>query len=498
MRSGKIRCLVGFVSVVMLCVCVLFPGFAEDANNYSYTYNYDYWKNLRESPDVYRVKAVLDTNSLKLDKALNNPQGLFVIGNDIYLCDTGNKRVIQIHCDGEEYTVTRIIDTINGAEPATFAQPTDIFVDKEGTMYVCDPANGRIVKMDKDCNYIMSFVRPSDETFDPSFAFLPSKAVVDASGRVYAICTNVNKGFVKYEADGFFTGFFGAMEAKYEWSDYIWKMLSTKEQRAQMVAFVPTEYENVCIDSKGFLYATIASFVNHNVAATKPIRRINSIGKDILIRNSANGTIPQGDLEWGEVTGAYSGASRFTDVTVLHNGIYVGLDRTRGRLFGYDSQGNLLWAFAGIGPSNGYFDKPVALEHMGYDLMVLDTKGTNVTIFSPTEYGALIYQATEEYLRGAYDDSAASWEKVLTYNGNYDMAYVGIGRAQLRNDQYEEAMKNFQIARDTENYGEAFQLYRKEVIEDNVGWVVAIIVIAIIVPKIIKRIKKIRAEVNAS
>jgi len=59
-------------------------------------------------------------------------------------------------------------------------------------------------------------------------------------------------------------------------------------------------------------------------------------------------------------------------------------------------------------------------------------------------------------------------------------------------------MKNFQIARDAENYAEAFQLYRKEVIEDNVGWMFAVVAIALIVPRIIKRIKKIRAEVNAS
>ena len=72
-------------------------------------------------------------------------------------------------------------------------------------------------------------------------AFLPDKLVVDAAGRVYVLATNVNKGLVKYEADGTFTGFIGANQAKYDLWDYIWKaFLSSREQRAQMASFVPT------------------------------------------------------------------------------------------------------------------------------------------------------------------------------------------------------------------------------------------------------------------
>lgn len=497
MRSRFNRSLItGFA--VILCICSLFPAYAEEANNYSYTYNYDYWETVRESPDVYRVEKVLNAANLGLVNDLKDAQSLFVAGNDLYLCDTGNNRILQIHREDNSYTVARIIDRVIGAVPETFNQPQDIFVDKEGTMYVCDQVNERIVKMDKDCNYLMSFVRPSDETFDAGLSFLPTRAVADASGRIYAICKNVNKGLVKFEADGSFTGFFGAMEAKYDWYDYIMKLISTKEQRAQMESFVPTEYENICIDSKGFLYTTIASFQDIDAKKTKPIRRINSIGRDILIRNSSNDTIPMGDLDWGENTPVISGASRMSDITALENGIYVALDRIRGRLFGYDSQGNLLWAFGGVNSASGYFRRALSVDHMGYDLYVLDNQANTVTVFTPTDYGKAIYQATEQYLRGEYDASAASWEKVLTYNGNYDLAYIGIGRAQLRNNQYEEAMKNFELSRDSDNYGEAFQLYRKEVIEDNIGWVVVILALLIVVPKIIKRIKKVIAEVKAS
>ena len=77
-------------------------------------------------------------------------------------------------------------------------------------MYICDKENNRILKIDKDLNYLMEFGKPTDATFDQSLSFLPDKLVVDGAGRVYCIADNVNKGIVKYENDGTFTGFYGA------------------------------------------------------------------------------------------------------------------------------------------------------------------------------------------------------------------------------------------------------------------------------------------------
>ena len=48
-------------------------------------------------------------------------------------------------------------------------------------------------------------------------------------------------------------------------------MVATKEQRAQMELFVPTEYSNLCLDSEGFIYATISTFEG-DVVAAEPTR----------------------------------------------------------------------------------------------------------------------------------------------------------------------------------------------------------------------------------
>ena len=184
-----------------------------------------------------------------------------------------------------------------------------------------------------------------------------------------------------------------------------------------------------------------------------------------------------------------------TDITVLKNDIYVALDRTRGRLFGYDSQGILLWAFGTRGNVEGAFTSAISLEHMGYDLFVLDQVENSITVFTPTEYGQMIYDANEMYVIGEYDRSAEIWEDVMRMNANYPLAFRGIGRAILRQNDYEGAMRYFEMAHDRENYGRAFKLYRKEWVEKNILWVFLVIAVVIVVPLLIGRIKRSKWEV---
>lgn len=483
------------LALVLPCLSVV--GAAADGLDTCYTYTYDYWVDIRESPDAYRVRAVMNSSSLGLEVPIRNPKGLYVRGNNVYLCDTGNNRILEIAFAGGTYTLTRIIDRVYGADVETLNGPQDIFVDDIGQMYVCDTNNNRVVMMDRDQNFLMAYTKPTDETFDQSLSYLPAKLVVDVSGRVFALSTNVNKGLIKYEKDGTFTGFIGASKVKFNWVDYIWKLLSTKEQRSKQEAFVPTEYDNIAMDRKGFIFAVTSTFAEEELlnGDAKVIRRLNAIGDDILVRNDRY--YPSGDLDWTD-EGDVSGPSKMTDITVLDNDIYIALDRVRGRLFGYDTQGIMLWAFGGVGNSDGYFLNPVALDHMGTDLLVLDANECSVTVFTTTEYGALIYAANERYIKGDYDGSAELWREVLRLNGNYNLGFIGIGRSLLRQEKYAEAMEYFRYPRNFQNYSEAFRLYRKEWVEQNIGWIFGLLVALTVTPLVIGKVRKIKAEVSGS
>ena len=488
--------LMALLMILMLLAGMTSAFAADDGYPSSYTYNYDYWGDVRESPDAYRVDQVIHSSALGLEVAMKRPQSLFVQGQDLYVCDTGNNRILHLTRGGDGFHLVRIIDTIQGAEPATFNTPSDVFVDEEGNIYICDTNNQRVVMVDKDLNFLKAFTKPTDSTFDQSLNFLPNKLVVDTSGRVFCLATNVNKGLVKFESDTTFTGYVGANKVVYNFAEYIWKeFFTTKAQRAQQESFVPTEYCNVYMDEDSFIYATNISFEEGDLIWDKamPIRRLNGIGNDILIKNDRYP--PIGDLYWIEGS-VEQGPSKLIDITVMENDIYVAADRTRGRLFGYDSQGIMLWAFGSLGNTNNTFNSIISIEHMGRDLIVLDQTEADITVFTPTEYGNLIYDASADYLRGDYDGSAEKWEEVLRFNANYNLAFIGIGRSLMRQEKFKEAMDYFEMAHDRDNYGRAFRQYRKIWVEENIGWRALVLAVVMIVPLIIRTIKRTRMEVE--
>lgn len=462
-----------------------------------YTYNYDWWGDVQYSPDAYGVAGVFTAVELGLDSGLKAPENLFVHGSMIYICDTGNNRILELERTAtDKLKVSRIIESFRGGDGNnTFNTPTDVYVSDDGYIYICDKNNERILKLDMKLNYVMEFVKPEDATFDQSMAFYPNKLTVDSAGRVYCIAQNVNKGLIKYEADGTYSGFVGATKVTFDWTDYVWKRLSTQAQRAQMESFVPTEYDNLYMDQEGFIYVCTSNVSENDLRNKKadPIRRLNLMGNNILVQNGNYPVI--GDLYF-DAGGGYKGSSLFTDITAMDNDIYVALDKVRGRLFSYDSQGRLLYAFGGMGNMDGYFRRPVALDHMGRDLLVLDSLDCSLTLFVPTTFGELIYNAMDQFQAGQYDESGKTWEEVLSYNGNYDLAYIGIGRSLLRQERYEEAMEYFDLKWDQKNYSQAFRQYRKEWVEEHILILIIVFFLVLCVPLAIGKIKKIRLEID--
>ena len=264
-----------------------------------------------------------------------------------------------------------------------------------------------------------------------------------------------------------------------------------------MVAFVPTEYDNVYMDYEGFIYACTSSADEDSLRSedADAVRKLNLMGNDILVRN---GNLPiYGDRYWG-YGGGHDGPSQFTDVTTFDNDIYVCLDKNRGRLFGYDDQGRIVYIFGSNGNMEGYFNRAAALEHMDYDLLVLDSLDCSITLFVPTEFGSLIYQAIDEFDQGNYVKSGETWQKVMDIDGNYDLAYIGIGRSLLRQEKYHEAMKYFELKYDDENYSKAYKQYRKEWVEEHIVIIVIVILALFLIPLGIGKIRRLKYEIDTA
>jgi len=478
-----------FLFIVFL---VISPVFAEPTN---YTYNYDFWEEQVASPDAYRVSDYFLGTAFGIDH-FKEPQGLFIKDNRIYICDSGNNRILVIEArENDEHVLVRTVSSviIDGHE-SPLNYPMDIFECREGFIYIADTNNMRILKLDSGWNYVFSVTRPYDESLDDFVEFQPLKLVVDFANRIFVQVRNVNKGLMEFDSRGEFTGYMGANKVKFKFVDYVWKLVATQAQRERMMLFIPTEYNNLCLDASGFIYVTNsagpANVIEKNDDA---VRRLNAMGQDILIRNGYKP--PVGDLAFG-AAGGISGRSRFIDVVAFDNDSYACFDRTRGRIFMYDFQGNLLYAFGGLGNREGNFTMPVALDRMGDVLYALDSRTAALTRFELTSYGEKINKALDEYRLGRYESSAKVWEEVLKMNGNYDLAYIGIGRAALRQGEYKTAMKYYKLKHYRVGYSKAFQFYRKQVMEENLWKVLLILAIIIIVPVTVKYFIKLIKEIK--
>lgn len=489
----KIASVFALVLTASVLLCSASVGATSSDGNH-YTYIYDCWGYDRESPDAYSVTRTITGADFECGNFVE-PSGLYVIGNDMYVVDTGNSRIVQFTYENDVFTYKKEIkEFTNEGKADSLSKPEDIYVDQEGNAYIADTGNYRIVHLDSAGELVKIITRPEDETVDQSLDFLPQKLVVDSSKRIFAQVQNVNKGFMEFASDGSFTGFVGASKVTYNFLEYLWKMVASKEQRAQMTLFVPTEYSNLCLDSEGFIYATIkVPDEETNPLKAQPIRKLNAKGTDILVRNGY--MEPAGDL-WYTGHGEMSGPSRFVDIACLDNDVYYALDNTRGRVFAYDFQGNMLYAFGGHGYKAGYFINPCAIEDLGDTLVVLDSNLGSLTQFTLTEYGTYINEGLSQYKYGDYEGSAATWQKVLKLNGNYDLAYIGIGRAYLRQKKYTDAMEYFELKLDAKNYSKAYKLYRKQWFEDNILVIIVLIVAVVVFGYGYGFVKKARKEVE--
>lgn len=447
------------------------------------TYSYDWWGDDIKQPAAYTYSGALT------ETPLNGPKDMFVQDGKIYIADTGNSRIVILKEDG---TLDQIIDSFQNGGKDTFSGPQGLFVTPEGEIYVADSKNGRIIHLDSSGNFIREIKRPETDLISESQAYTPLKLVVDKSGRIYVIASGINMGLVEFDKNGVFQGFMGAAKVSVSTFEYIWKTyFSTDAQKERMELIVPTEYSNLYLDSENFIYATISNLSAEDLSAgADAIRRLNPTGTDILRRLGNNPII--GDLYSSSETTDWS---KFTDVCATDYGVYFILDSAGGKVFAYDADGNSLFAFGKIGNRQGMLLQPAAIgiREDQERLYLLDSQLNQILCFSITEYGRHLLNAIWKNSVGDSEGSYTEWQEVLRYNANSEFAYIGLGKAYLREGRYKDAMDYFKLGNSRKYYTRAFQFYRKELMQEYFGGAMGVILVlvgAFIVWQIVKKIRR--------
>lgn len=470
----KIKRSLVIIAVLVAMLCSI-P--CEAASFYSYIYD-------NESQAVAAPDAATPVRNVTGDElgvgAFNLPQDLFIYNNEMYIVDTGNNRIVISNMD---FTKARVISSFdNNGKKDTFNEPQGICVTDDA-IYIADTKNTRVVKLDHKGKLQVIIQDPTDETFADDFVFKPVKVAVDIYDRIFVVSQGYNLGLMQFNQDGTYLQSIGAPKVTLSIVEQVWRKFQTEAQRDRTMEVVPTEYSNISITEEGFIFVTSES-TDEEVDA---LRQLNAKGADIINRIGD----PSGDIIVGQGSASYKGASAIIDVAEVGNdGNIAILDRKRSRVFVYDDTCKLLYVFAGPGTYNGGLSVPAAMVYEENKFYIADRGKNTVSVFELTEYGKMFNDIATAKEDIDYETEERLWNEILSQNANCTLALSGLGNAAYKRQDYKEAMEYYKLAEDRTNYSKAYSFVRREWLENNIVFALAVVVVVVIIMIILSKLKK--------
>ncbi len=455
-----------FILSLFIIISQCVPVFAD--NTYSYNYNYGI-NGVVESPAGYKYVRTIDSSYFP-ELELGSVDDICIADGKIYIADATNARINVL--DLEDYSFVTSIKLIRNTEgkivvdektgqQLMLQKPEGVFASEDfNEIYIADSTGERIVVLD-DKTYTLKRVISRPDNMTGVTNFKPSKIAVDRAGRIYFIVQGSYEGIVELNPSGEFSRYYGVNKPKVSPVEYFWKSIASDEQKEKMAKSFAPSFSNLDIDKDGFVYATTFDSASQNM-----IFRFNAKGENVIREKGETRLI--GDRTRFFVNSSKSSA--FTDIAVKDFGTYAVVDKTYGRVFLYNFEGQLMSIFSKLGNMKGDLRSPSSLEFNGTDIFIGDSSLRAVHVYTPTDFGEALLTAEQYYSEGEWDKTAENLEQVIKYNANYYNAYSGIGRTYLLEQDYETAMYYFEIAEDTINYSEAFYGYRGEFIKEHFIW----------------------------
>ena len=450
----------------------------------TYTYSIDGFALM--SPDAYTPDRQIDSAYMGVEPAIDDPRDLVVDqNNNIYIADAANNRIVVLD---RYYKLKFYINSfVNGnGVPDSLKNPSGVFVTDD-KIYVADTDNNRIVMFELDGTFYKVIEEPDSDVFPEGSIYKPVAIAVDAYGRIYVISSTTYMGVIAINEEGIFQGFIGAQKVTISAMDILWRRFQTEEQRKLSQQYVSTEFNNITIDEKGFIYVTTSSIDSNSQQAAirsksgtyAPVKKLNTAGSDIMKRNGFFG--PGGEVNITNVsTAEITGPSKIIDVAVGPENTWSIIDEKRSKIYTYDEDGNLLFIFGDKGQQLGNIQSIEAVAYLDTDILILDKTADSISVFRRTEYGDLLLEAIRNTNERNYDQTIDYWTEILKRNNNFDSAYIGIGKCLYRSADYEESLEYYKAAYDTKNYSNSFKEIRKNWIANYIILIPVFVVVVVL------------------
>ncbi len=361
------------------------------------------------------------------------PEDMFLAPDGtLYIADGGNGRIVKL----------RDFQVVGELGQGLLQTPTGLVVDEDGVVYVADAGKNAIVMLDADGNLLHEFGRPAEPLFGKNRQFLPRKLALDARKNLYVVSEGSVDGLALMNTNGNFIGYFGANASEMSLKMILQRMFLTREQLAQFIKNEAASPSNVAIDRQSLVYTVTAG-----TAWERSIRKFNIAGKNLL------------EDVFGSTT--------FRDVEVSDDGLLLAVDAD-GLIFEYDQRGTLLFVFGASDRGEqrlGTLSNPTAIERSGDQLLVLDKDRNAIVVYQVTDFARRVHDGVQLYMEGLYEEAKPYFENVLTYNGLYIMAYQAIADAYYKQADYASALPNYRYAEDRDGYSQAFWELRNAVLQ---------------------------------
>lgn len=438
-------------AVLCLAGTLLLPAKALTEEAPYYSYRYDSWGTAVETAQTYQPEAVISGETLGVGSfsgptdLSSDSQGL------IYLLDAGNSRVVVMDREGKLRQTLQPTD--GDGKPIAFEEAGGIFVsDRAGQILITDKKLGVMV-FNRELQLLRKLEEPDSDVLPDDFLYAPTKVLMDSAGIYYVISANCYEGALQFDENGRFLGFYGSERVVMDWEtrlNQLWKSILTDAQAANMKRTVPVEFVSFCVDEKDFIYTVRQG----NDVSQGQVKKCNALGENILPEKAF------GDL---------GTTIQLIDITVDDQGYITILDGGSGRMFQYDEESNLLFAFGGKGGQTGLAETPAAVEAMGEKLLLLDSLSGRITVLAPSAFARSIRSAVALCADGKYQQAMEPWREVLRQDNTYGLANRGLGKAYEGLEDYATAASYYRKAYERELYGDAFEECRTAVLREYFG-----------------------------
>ena len=370
-----------------------------------------------------------------MDLTLNLPEDMIQFGDDIYVADTGNKRVVKFNMDTGVGTIL-----LEG-----FSQPTGIHVNDLGELYVADKIDRVIYHYDAEMTLLQTYGRPNQAIFGSDSPFVPLKVTTGPRGILYVVGEGSTAGLMQLNSVGEFIGFFGTNTTTFSWLQTVSNFFGINR-----AINIPTSPTNVALDEKGSVF-TVSNLTNQQV------KKFNIASQTILSMSQGSQPVSVHINNFGNI------------FTISQTGIITE----------YDSYGNMIFEFGGLDTGNrisGLYVNPIdMLTDEEQNLWVLDKGTGKIQLLQRSEFASLVHEGLINFKEGIYD--LDQWENVLRMNSLFALANASLARGYYRVQAYEEALGYYAIAFDREGFSEAFWQLRYTWLELNLATVLLIVII---------------------